>query len=111
MANIRQEGEKMPDPRIFPIERVDDDGEDVVDVSALILAANDQRADLEIVCDGDYDVWVGRDNAAVVGEGIFLVHKGGSYTMNTQNLFLGEFYAICDEGEDSHLTISEGEWQ
>ncbi len=101
----------MPDPRIFPIERANDDGADVVDVSALILAANEERADLELINDGDYDVWIGRGNAAVVGNGIFLVHKGGSYTMTTENLFLGEFYAICDEGEDSHVTWSEGEWQ
>ena len=101
----------MPDPRIFPIERANDSGTDVVDVSALILAANEQRADLEITNDGDYDIWIGRGNAAVVGEGIFLVNTGGSYTMDTQNLFLGEFYAICDEGEDSHVAISEGEWQ
>jgi len=101
----------MPDPRIFPIERAVDNGGGVVDVSGLILAANDHRADLEITNDGDYDVWIGRGNAAVVGLGIFLVNRGGSYTMDTQNLFLGAFHAICDIGEDSHVAISEGEWQ
>jgi len=101
----------MPDPRIHPIENTDDIGTVVVDISGLIVLANERRADLEIVNDGDYDVWIGRGNAAVVGFGIFLVHKGGSYTMDTQNLFLGAFYAICDTGEDSHVTISEGEWQ
>lgn len=101
----------MPDPRIHPIENADDFGTAVVDVSGLILLPNEKRADLEIVNDGDYDVWLGRGNAAVVGAGPFLVHKGGSYTMDTQNLFLGAFYAICDVGEDSHVAISEGEWQ
>ncbi len=101
----------MPDPRIFPIENADDTGVVVVDVSGLIVLANEQRADLEIVNDGDYDIWASRGNAAVAGQGIFLVHKGGSYTMDTQNLFLGAFYAICDVGEDSHVSISEGEWQ
>lgn len=101
----------MPDPRIHPIENADDTGTAVVDVSGLIVLANGHRADLEIVNDGDYDVWLSRGNVAVVGDGIFLVHKGGSYSMDTQNLFLGAFYAICDIGEDSHVSISEGEWQ
>jgi len=101
----------MPDPRIFPIVNVNDTPAGVIDISALILAANPRRADLEIINDGEADVWLGRGNAAVVGSGPFLVHMGGSYTMDTQNLFLGAFYAICDEGEDGHLSISEGEWQ
>ena len=101
----------MPDPRIFPIDRADDTGTAVVDVSGLIVLANDHRADLEIINDGDYNVWLARGNAAIVGQGIFLVHNGGAYTMDTQNLFLGAIYAICDEGEDSHVSFSEGAWQ
>ena len=101
----------MPDPTIFPIDSVDDGVAGVTDASVVILGANARRADLEIVNDSDYNVWLGRGNAAVVGSGIFLVHNGGSYSMDTQNLFLGEFTAICNLGEDASVTISEGEWQ
>ena len=101
----------MPDPRIFPIERTNTATAGVTDASAIVVVANEQRADIEIVNDSDYNVWLARGNAAVVGSGVFLVHNGGSYTMDTQNLFLGYFAAICNLGEDASITISEGEWQ
>ena len=101
----------MPDPRIHPIERANDGFAGVTDVSVIVVVANEQRADLEIVNDSDYNIWLARGNDAVVGSGTFLVHNGGSYTMDTQNLFLGYFAAICNLGEDGSITISEGEWQ
>jgi len=55
----------MPDPREFPLKRANDDGADVASVSTLIIAATDQRGDLELINDGAYNVWLGRGNAAV----------------------------------------------
>ena len=100
----------MPDPRIFPITNVEDGVAQVTDVSVVVVAANDKRRDLEIVNDLDVVVYLSRSNPAVVGEGMRL-NPGGSYSMDTQNLFLGAFYAICNPGEDGALTISEGEVQ
>ena len=100
----------MPDPRIFPIERANDGHAVVSDISAVVVVANEERADLEIVNDLDVVVYLSRSNPAVVGDGIKLV-QNGSYSMDTQNLYLGAFWAICNLGEDGSLTISEGEWQ
>jgi len=101
----------MPDPRIHPIERANDGVAGVTDASVIVVVANEQRADLEIVNDSDFNVWLARGNVAVVGSGIFLARNGGSYTMDTQNLYLGYIAAICNQGEDASITISEGEWQ
>ena len=101
----------MPDPRIFPIDRTNDTFSPVTDVSALVIAANEQRADLEIVNDSDVVVYLSRGNPAVANQGIRLNPNGGSYFMDTQNLYLGAFYAICNPSADGGLTISEGEWQ
>jgi len=106
----------MPDPRIHPIERANDTSASVTDVSAIIVPANEKRADLKIVNDTAYaegatgEVWLARGNTAVVGDGIKLTRKG-SFNMDTQDLFLGYIAAICNVGEDGSVTISEGEWQ
>ena len=101
----------MPDPRIHPIERSDDYNAGVTDASALVIPANPQRADLEVTNDLDTVVYLSRSDPAAVGDGIRLNPNGGSYTMDTQNLFLGAFYAICNAQEDGSIAISEGEWQ
>ena len=101
----------MPDPRIFPIERANDGHAGVIDVTTIIVAANEQRADLKIVNDLDVIVYLARGNDAVVGDGIRLNGNGGVFNMDTQDLFLGYIAAICELGEDGSVTISEGEWQ
>lgn len=101
----------MPDPRIHPIERATDGYGSVTDVSAIIVAANDQRADLMIVNDSEVLVYLARGNAAVARSGIRLNGNGGAFNMNQTDLFLGAIYAVCDEGQDANVTISEGEWQ
>jgi len=101
----------MPDPRIYPIESTNNGHAGVTDMTIIIVHANEHRGDLEIVNDSDYNVWLARGTDAVVGDGMFLVKNGGSYTMDTQSLFLGYFAAICQIGEDANVTISEGEWQ
>ena len=101
----------MPDPRIFPINRVTDTFIGVVDVAGVIVTANEERADLKIVNDGTSVVYLGRGNVAVAGSGIRLNANGGVFNMDTVDLFLGYISAVCSFGEDSSVTISEGEWQ
>lgn len=97
----------MPDPRIFPIEGVNDTFATVGNVSTLILAANDRRVDTEIVNDGAQVCYLARGNPAVIGSGIRLNALGGSYRIGTNNLFYGDIFAIC-EGKPLNVTISEG---
>jgi len=100
----------MPDPRIWPIPNVEDTHRTVTNASTLIRSARGGRVDCEFVNDSDYDIWLARGNAAVVGDGIYLVAKGGSYTIGLHNLWLGAVNAIHNEGEqvDANVTISEG---
>jgi len=97
----------MPDPRIFPITNSNDTFATVDVVSTLILAANSNRVDCEIVNDGEEVCYLARGNPAVMGSGIRLNAMGGSYRIGTNNLWYGEIYAIC-AGGDLNLTISEG---
>ena len=101
----------MPDPRKWPIPTVDDYFGTVTGVSSVIVPANINRLDLEIVNDSDVVIYLARGNAAVVGSGIRLNATGGSYSMNTQTLFLGYIAAISAGGEqdEDNVTISEGE--
>lgn len=100
----------MPDPRIFPIESVNDTFFAVTNVSQVVLAANPERGDTDLVNDSTDVIYLARGNAAVVGSGIRLNASGGSYHIGTNNLFLGDIYAIsdCGEQEESNLAISEG---
>ena len=98
----------MPDPRLFPITTSLDVTVAVPDTSVVISVANDERRDIEIVNDSDVVVYISRTNPAVVGAGMRLNPYGGSYSMDSQNFYLGAFYAICNPGEDGALTISEG---
>ena len=97
----------MPDPRIFPIERTEDYAAGVTDVSQIVIPANPHRVDLEVVNDLETVVYLSRSDPAVVGEGIKLV-QNGSYSMDTQNLFEGAFYGICNAQEDGSIAVSEG---
>ena len=100
----------MPDPRIWTIPSVTDTYATVRGVSTLARAATINRVDVEFVNDSDDVIYLARGNAAVVGSGIRLNANGGSYSIGTNNLFLGAIYAINDGGEqnESNLTISEG---
>lgn len=98
----------MPDPRIFPIGSSDDYNAWASGVSAIVVAANIHRVDIEIVNDSDVVVYLSRSDPAAIGDGIRLNANGGSYSMDTQNLWEGAFWAICGEQEEANLTISEG---
>lgn len=96
----------MPDPRIFPVERANDGNALVGLVSTLVLAANPNRVDADFVNDDhETPIYLARGNPAALNEGIKLL-PGGSYHIGTNNLFLGEIYAISIGF--TLLTISEG---
>lgn len=97
----------MPIPIIWPIPNASDTFATVGAVSTLVLAANPNRVDTELVNDSDQIMYLARGNAAVIGSGIRLNPAGGSYRIGTNNLFLGDVNAICAGGQ-ANLTISEG---
>ena len=97
----------MPDPRIWPIPLVRDTFATVGLVSILVVAANPDRVDLELVNDSDGVIYLARGNAAAIGHGIRLNANGGSYGFGTEKLFLGDINAIGVDGQQN-LTISEG---
>ncbi len=100
----------MPDPRIYPINSANDTFFAVTNVSQICLAANQNRADTDFTNDSDYVIYLARGNAAVIGSGIRLNSNGGVYHIGTNNLFLGNIYAISTAGEqvEANLAISEG---
>lgn len=100
----------MPDPRIWPIEKVTDTCFTVTFASQICLAANQNRADADLTNDSAYWIYLARGNAAIVGSGIPLSPRGGSYHIGTNNLFHGAIYAIADveEQTEANLAISEG---
>ena len=96
----------MPDPRIFPINSSNDTFATVGAVSTLVLALNERRGDCDFTNDGEEPCYLARSNAAVIGSGIKLV-PNGTYHIGTNNLFLGNIYGICANGQ-LNLAISEG---
>ena len=99
----------MPDPRIYPINSANDTFAAVGIASAIALAANTNRVDTDLTNTSDNWIYLGRGNEAVVGSGIALSPNGGSYHIGTNNLFLGDIYAISDADQgESNLAISEG---
>jgi len=97
----------MPDPRIYPVDSVNDGSVTVGAASTLVLAANPKRVTLELINDSDTVIYLALGNAAVMNKGIPLTAKGSSYGMNSLNLFLGAIYAIG--AGQQNLCFSEGE--
>ena len=97
----------MPDPRIFPITNCNDTFATVGAVSTEVLAANANRVDCDFTNDSSQVIYLARGNAAVIGSGIRINPKGGSYRIGTNNLFYGAINGICADGE-ANLCISEG---
>ncbi len=97
----------MPDPRIFPIPSAHTDYVTVLGISTLVRAANPNRVSINLVNDGASVIYLSLGNAAVVGSGMRINPRGGSYHIGQSNLWLGEIYGIT-EGEMSNMTISEG---
>jgi hypothetical protein len=98
----------MPDPRIFPIPSAYTDHVTVLAVSTVVRAANVNRVSLDLVNDGDSVVYLSLGNAAVIGDGMRINPRGGSYHIGTSNLFLGAIYGITGDGNMCNMSISEG---
>ena len=100
----------MPDPRIWPIVNVNDTFFPVTNVSAIVLAANPNRADTDFTNDSDYWIYLARGNTAIFGSGIPLAPYGGSYHIGTNNQFLGDVHGVaaCPIKVTANLSISEG---
>ncbi len=96
----------MPDPTIWPIPAANDVNAVVGLVSGAVLIANPLRVDCDITNYGAFVVWLARGNDAVVGAGIPLMPRGGSYHIGVNNLFLGIVNAIAED--ETFVAISEG---
>ncbi len=96
----------MPDPRKYPID-AENPSQVVVGASALVLAANPARlgGDFINVSDPVAAITLGFGNAAIDLTGKVLTTYGSTYHMGTDNLFLGDIYAVCPDG--GLLSISE----
>lgn len=98
----------MPDPLVWTIETVTDTSVSVEVTTTEVLAANPARADAVFVNDSNQPIYLARGNDAVLNAGIRLNANGGSYEINSNNLFLGVINAIATGGA-KNLTVSEGE--
>jgi len=96
----------MPDPRIFPIVAYEDTFATVGAVSTLVRAGNRRRVFCQFVNTGDEVCYLSEGNAAVMGSGD-AIYPSGVARIETDNMFYGEIYAICESG-DLNLAISEG---
>lgn len=75
--------------------------------SASALAANASRKTAVFVNDSANIIYLGLGGAAVVGSGIRLNSNGGSYEINSTNMYRGQIFAIAT-GAASNMTIIEG---
>ena len=97
----------MVNPLVRPIKTVTDSFATIGAASGLALAANVQRVNAVFVNDSSETIYLARGNAAVLNRGIRLNANGGSYEIDSSNLFLGDVYAIAT-GAASNMTVSEG---
>lgn len=98
----------MPDPRIWPIPNSLSDHVTVLAASTLVRAANPNRVDMDLVNDGDSVIYLSRGVAAVIGDGMRINPRGGSYHIGTNNMWYGEIYGITGDGQMCNMSISEG---
>ena len=100
----------MPDPRIWPVEEVDDTFATVQGVSVEVRPANANRVECDFTNDSDSVIYLARGNAAVIGSGQRLNPNGGTYHIGIVNLWNGQINAISTfvDQEDANLCISEG---
>ncbi len=96
----------MPDPRIFPIVTLEDTFATVNAVSTPVRAANRRRVFCQFVNTGDEVCYLAEGNAAVMGSGD-AIYPAGVARIETDNMFYGVIYAICESG-GLNLSISEG---
>ncbi len=97
----------MADPRIWPLAFSRIDSVAVGVASILVVPANPHRADCDLTNDGAATIYLARGEAAVIGSGLPLRARGGTYHFGQAGLWLGEIYAIATAPE-CNLAISEG---
>lgn len=96
----------MPDPRIFPIQNIVNTFAVVGAVSTLVRPTNNRRVFCQFVNNGDEVCYLSEGNAAVMGSGD-AIYPSGVARIETDNMWYGEVYAICESG-DLNLAITEG---
>ena len=79
----------------------------VSNVSQTALASNPNRKSATFVNDSANTIYLGLEDAAVVGSGIRLNANGGSYEINYINRFTGLVTAIAGVVGPSNLTVTE----
>ena len=98
----------MSAPLTWPIDSSTDTYATVGTASTEVLAANDFRMDAALVNDSDEVMYLARGNDAVMNQGIRLNANGGSYNIDSTNLFKGAINAICASG-GKNICVTEGE--
>jgi len=76
--------------------------------STQILAANANRLYAAIVNDSDTEIYLGIGAAAVAHQGIRINANGGSYEINSTNLYKGAIYGIHTGVGNKIVTVVEG---
>lgn len=71
-----------------------------------VVGINPMRSYLLIVNDSDTDMYLNLGGPAVVNQGIRINNSGGSYEINSTNLFKGRVCAICSAASKK-LLITE----
>ena len=73
--------------------------------SALVLGSQANRVFSQMINTSDADIYLGFGEAAVFGHGALLVAKGGTYTVDWENLWLGAINGISNGANKIVSTI------
>jgi len=74
--------------------------------NTVVVASNTARKYLCLVNSGSNPVFLGLGATAVADKGVYLAPNGGSFEINTDNLFIGAINGIA-VGGSSNVTIFE----
>lgn len=74
-------------------------------VSSVILATSTARNYAAIVNSSTTDAYLGFGQPAVVGRGYLLKASGGTYVIDSSNLFVGAVYAIVSSGTTTFTVL------
>ena len=72
-----------------------------------VLVRKSNRTFAVFVNDSDEDIYLSLSTLAVMNEGMRLNANGGSYDIDSTNLYTGEVSAICSSGS-KNLAVTEG---
>ena len=97
----------MAYPMISPLKTCTGSGTAAAATSTVILAANLDRKYASFINDSDEICYLGLGAAAVLNKGIRLNASGGSFEINSTNVFQGIVYAISTSGS-KNICVMEG---